>query len=121
LSGSNSSSHARQNLVDIVHRQAHVVQAIGIPAGSAIVLGAGEHLEILRVGDPQVHQPDTAIVLVEPQHLGKTELVDIVGERSIDVRDLDRDMADAGDSLHVFLPWTDRSDRPGPTVVRHLV
>jgi hypothetical protein len=70
--------------------------------GARSLSAPGKHFEILVVGDAQINQPHRAVVLVEPHHLGKAELVDVIVERPVEVLDLDRDVADAGNTLDHF-------------------
>src|SRR4051794_29847466 len=54
----------------------------------------GKELEILVVGDPDIDQPQVAIVAIEPQELGKAELVAIEVKARVDVLDPNGDMAE---------------------------
>ena len=68
-------------------------------AGRAVAGGLRKQLDILRVGDAEIHEPELSVAL-EPEHLLKTELVAIEIERAVDVLHADRDVPDADDVLH---------------------
>src|SRR4051812_42717694 len=109
-----------------------MVHAVGVPARRAVGLGSREHFEVLLVGYPQIDQPNRAIVLLQPQHLGEAQLVHVIVERAIEVGHLDRDVAEAVDSLHCppplwrFPPFDRRptgalAQCPWGTIIRTLI
>jgi hypothetical protein len=50
--------------------------------------------------DAEIHQPQPALGLVDPHHLGEAEPVAIEVERPLDVVHLECDVADARDGSH---------------------
>ena len=64
----------------------------------ALALAIREQLQELRVGDAQVDERQAAVVAVEPHHLGEAHRVAVELQRTFEIGDFQRHMANAGQS-----------------------
>jgi hypothetical protein len=81
-----------------------VVQPVRLLARRTLAGGVREDLQVLIVGDPQVDEPEAAVVVVEAEQLGEAELAGVEVEGPVDVPHADGDVAQAGDAAHRTFP-----------------
>jgi hypothetical protein len=114
--GDSLSLDLRDDGVDVVDGQAEMVEPDGVRRRCPIAHRVGEQFDVLLVGNPEIDDPQPAILL-QSEHLGETELVDVEVERPVDVLDADRHVPDRRYALHAG-PCLPNAVRPAITGVR---
>ena len=92
------------NLLDAFNRQAIMIEARRFLAGTPVPDAIGKNLDVLRVGHPKIDQPQVSILPVQPQDFLEAHLVDVEVERLLEIFRAKRNMREAGESCHEFLP-----------------